>query len=57
VQSARYLVKKLLGARSGAAPEGSCAFLQNCDLEMKYCCEANTAKQWEEPAIQLAALR
>lgn len=57
LQSARYLLKNLLGARSGRTPQGSAAYLGNAKREMKSKCEADSAKQWRDPAIQLAALR
>lgn len=57
VQSARYLLKNLLGARSGRTPQGSAAYLGNAKKEMKSKCEADSAKQWRDPAIQLAAFR
>ena len=57
MQSARYLLKNLLGARSGRAPQGSASYLGNAKTEMKSKCEASSAKQWRDPAIQLAALR
>lgn len=57
IQSARYLLKNLLGARSGRAPQGSASYLGNAKTEMKSKCEASSAKQWRDPAIQLAALR
>ena len=57
VQNARYLLKNLLGAQSGRRPQGSASYLGNAKAEMKSRCEVSKAKQWREPAMQLAALR
>ena len=57
VQNARYLLKNLLGSQSGRRPQGSAAYLGNAKAEMKSRCEVSKAKQWREPAQQLAALR
>ena len=57
VQSARYLLKNLLGSQTGRAPQGSAAYLGNAKAEMKSKCEVSKAKQWREPGVQLAALR
>ena len=57
MQSARYLLKNLLGSQTGRAPQGSAAYLGNAKAEMKSKCEVSKAKQWREPGVQLAALR
>ena len=57
LQSARYLLKNLLGSQTGRAPQGSAAYLGNAKAEMKSKCEVSKAKQWREPGVQLAALR
>ncbi|KAL3130658.1 hypothetical protein ABBQ38_008049 [Trebouxia sp. C0009 RCD-2024] len=57
LQSARYLLKNLLGSQSGRRPQGSAAYLGNAKAEMKNRCEVSKAKQWREPDMQLAALR
>ena len=57
LQSARYLLKNLLGSQTGRAPQGSASYLGNAKAEMKSKCEVSKAKQWREPDVQLAALR
>ncbi len=57
LQSARYLLKNLLGSQTGRAPQGSASYLGNAKAEMKSKCEVSKAKQWPEPDVQLAALR
>lgn len=57
LQSARYLLKNLLGSQTGRAPQGSASYLGNAKAEIKSKCEVSKAKQWREPDVQLAALR
>ena len=56
VQTARYLVKALLGAKK-KAPAGGVAYLADAAAEAGCKCQVASPQGWSDPQAQLAALR
>ena len=58
LQTARYLVKRLLAAQSGkGSPGGSAGYTANVAAELKQRCSVRSPRDWLDPAVQSAAFR
>ncbi|CAK0735983.1 hypothetical protein CVIRNUC_000672 [Coccomyxa viridis] len=58
LQTARYLVKRLLAAQAGqGSPGGSAGYTANAAAELRQRCPAQSARDWLDPAVQSAAFR
>ena len=58
MQTARYLVKKLLAARAGKAEAlGSADYTLDAEAELAQRCQAASSRDWLDPGVQSAAFR